>query len=69
MYSRLLLNWLRDKPFLSEMPLALMTAEMQACEVADFESVRARNMIAKPFVPIQLAHQLRTLRENGIVRR
>lgn len=57
------LGALREQPLLSDVPVAFMTARVQAAEVAHFKSLGARDVIAKPFDPMTLAQQVRAIWE------
>lgn len=48
-------------------PVAFMTAKVQPAEVAHYLSLGARDVIIKPFDPMQLASQIRAIwsRSNG----
>lgn len=56
-----LLAQLRSLPALSAVPVAFMTAKVQPAEVAHFKSLGARAVIAKPFDPMTLADQVRSI--------
>ena len=58
------LRMLRDKPSLAEVPVAFMTAKVQPSEIAEFKSLGARDVIPKPFDPMQLADQVRSIWEG-----
>ena len=47
-------------------PVIFMTARVQAGEVALYKSLGAIGVIAKPFDPMQLAQQVRSLWENRV---
>jgi CheY-like chemotaxis protein len=55
------LEALRQKPSLVDTPVAFMTAKVQPSEVAHYKSLGAREVIAKPFDPMTLASQVRTI--------
>ncbi len=44
-------------------PVIFMTAKVQAAEVTYYKSIGASGVIAKPFDPMQLAQQVRTMFE------
>ena len=50
---------LRALPSLAEVPIAFMTAKVQPAEIEYFKSLGARDVIAKPFDPMNLATQVR----------
>ena len=52
---------LRKLPHLATTPVIFMTAKVQAAEVAHYRTLGALGVIAKPFDPMELAQQLRTL--------
>lgn len=52
---------LRASPQLRDVPVAFMTAKVQAHEIEHFKSLGAVGVIAKPFDPMTLAQQVRTL--------
>ncbi len=52
---------LRQMPAVAAIPVAFMTAKVQANEVAHFKSLGAIDVIPKPFDPMQLANQVRQL--------
>lgn len=58
------LKALRELPALANVPVAFMTAKVQAAEVAHFKSLGARDVIPKPFDPMLLASQLRAIWER-----
>ncbi|WP_339845852.1 response regulator [uncultured Halopseudomonas sp.] len=62
------LKALRDQPQLSHVPIAFMTAKVQAHEVEHFKSLGAVGVIAKPFDPMTLAQQVRTLWRSAVER-
>lgn len=55
------LKALREHPQLQHVPVAFMTAKVQAHEIEHFKSLGAVGVIAKPFDPMTLAQQVRTL--------
>lgn len=55
---------LRALPQLAEVPVAFMTAKVQPAEVAHYKSLGALDVIAKPFDPMNLANQVRTIWEG-----
>jgi len=57
------LKALRELPPLAELPVVFMTAKVQPAEVAYYKSLGARDVIAKPFDPMTLASQVRTIWE------
>lgn len=52
---------LRESPRLRHVPVAFMTAKVQAHEIEHFKSLGAVGVIAKPFDPMTLAQQVRAL--------
>ena len=58
------LNGLREQPALSQVPVAFMTAKVQAAEVSHYKSLGALDVIAKPFDPMTLADRVRTIWES-----
>jgi len=54
---------LREQPALAAVPVAFMTAKVQPSEVEHYRSLGARDVIAKPFDPMTLAEQVRTVWE------
>lgn len=54
---------LREQPALATVPVAFMTAKVQPSEVEHYRSLGARDVIAKPFDPMTLAEQVRTVWE------
>lgn len=58
------LKALRAVPGLANVPVAFMTAKVQPTEVAQYISLGARAVIAKPFDPMTLADQVRAIWES-----
>jgi CheY-like chemotaxis protein len=58
-----LLRRMRDDPALDQIPVIFMTAKASAEEVARFRELSAIGVIAKPFDPMTLGGQVRTLWE------
>lgn len=58
------LSALRGMPELAAVPVAFMTAKVQPEEVAKFIAMGAVDVIAKPFDPMTLSHQVRVLWER-----
>ncbi len=52
---------LRQLPELEKVPVAFMTAKVQPQEVEHYRSLGAVDVIAKPFDPMQLSSQVRSL--------
>ena len=52
---------LRKLPATAAVPVIFMTAKVQAAEVTYYKSIGAIGVIAKPFDPMLLAEQVRTL--------
>ncbi|MBB1521461.1 response regulator [Aquipseudomonas guryensis] len=46
---------------ISQIPVAFMTAKVQPNEIEHYRSLGAREVIIKPFDPMQLATQIRTI--------
>lgn len=44
-----------------QVPVVFMTAKVQPAEIAHYRSLGARDVILKPFDPMQLAEQVRTI--------
>lgn len=59
------LTALRKLPSLEKVPVAFMTAKVQPHEVDQLIALGAENVIAKPFDPMTLANQIRTLWEQA----
>jgi len=55
---------LRKLPALATIPIAFMTAKVQPQEVAHYKSLGARDVIPKPFDPMNLAKQVRAIWES-----
>lgn len=55
------LKALRAQPHLTETPAIFMTAKVQPGEVAQYKALGALGVIAKPFDPMTLAEQIKTL--------
>ena len=55
------LERLRAVVDLEQIPVAFMTANVQPNEIAHYLSLGARDVIIKPFDPMQLAQQVRTI--------
>jgi len=58
------LKALRDQPALASVPVAFMTAKVQPSEIAYYKTLGALAVIAKPFDPMTLAAQVRTIWER-----
>jgi two-component system OmpR family response regulator len=52
---------IREMPELASIPVAFMTAKVQPHEVAHYKSLGALAVIAKPFDPMTLADQVRSI--------
>ena len=52
---------LRELIDITQTPVAFMTAKVQPNEIAHYLSLGARDVIIKPFDPMQLAQQVRTI--------
>ena len=57
------LKALRELPPLAEVPMAFITAKVQSSELEYLMSLGARGVLAKPFDPMTLASQVRTIWE------
>lgn len=55
---------MRELPELMHVPVAFMTAKVQAAEVAEYKALGAKGVIPKPFDPMTLAAQVRALWEE-----
>jgi len=55
---------LRNQPSLATVPVVFMTAKVQPAEIAHYKSLGARDVIAKPFDPMTLATQVKTIWET-----
>ena len=55
---------LRDLPETADTPVIFMTAKTQAHEIQHFKDLGALDVITKPFDPITLADQIRTILER-----
>ena len=55
------LERLRELVDIGEVPVVFMTAKVQPGEVAQYRSLGARDVIIKPFDPMQLAAQVRQI--------
>ena len=64
MDGRATLQALRERPGYADVPVAFMTAKVQPSEVRQFISLGARDVIAKPFDPMTLSDQVRTIWER-----
>ncbi len=58
------LQKLRELPHLVTTPVIFMTAKVQSEEVAQYKSMGAIGVISKPFDPMTLAEQIRSLVEQ-----
>lgn len=52
---------LRDNPTLADTPVIFMTAKVQSDEVALYKKLGATDVIPKPFDPMTLADQIRSI--------
>lgn len=59
------LKALRELPAVATVPVAFMTAKVQPQEVARYIQLGAVGVIAKPFDPMNLAHEVRRLWETS----
>jgi len=57
------LSRLRELPQLADTPAIFMTAKVQASEVGQYMAMGALGVISKPFDPMTLADEIRTLLE------
>ena len=55
------LQALRERPALATIPVIFMTAKVQARELAHYRSLGAMDVIAKPFDPMTLSDQIRSI--------
>ncbi|NHH99196.1 response regulator [Oceanimonas sp. MB9] len=55
------LTALRRQPALEKIPVAFMTAKIQPREIAAYKAMGAVEVIAKPFDPMTLSEQIRTI--------
>jgi two-component system, OmpR family, response regulator len=55
------LEALRAQPATARTPVIFMTAKVQAAEIAHYKSAGALDVISKPFNPMSLAAQIRTI--------
>lgn len=58
------LKALRTQAALATVPVAFMTAKVQPAEIAHYKSIGALDVIAKPFDPMTLSDQVRTIWER-----
>ena len=58
------LRGLREMPSLADVPVAFMTAKVQAAEVAQYKGLGALDVIPKPFDQMLLADQVRAIWES-----
>lgn len=58
------LKTLREQPALANIPVAFMTAKVQPNEIEQYKALGARNVIPKPFDPMQLASQVKAIWES-----
>lgn len=52
---------IREIPELSETPVILMTAKVQASDLEQFSAIGVSGVIAKPFDPMSLAEQVKDI--------
>ena len=55
------LTAMRELPELGNIPVIFMTAKVQADEIAELKSLGALDVIAKPFDPMALADQIKSI--------
>jgi CheY-like chemotaxis protein len=55
------LEALRAHPVTADTPVIFMTAKVQAAEIAHYKSLGALDVIPKPFDPMALAEQIRSI--------
>lgn len=60
------LRAIRERPGLRDIPVAFLTAKAQAHEIEHFKSLGAVGVLAKPFDPMTLAQQVRTLWQQAV---
>jgi len=58
------LQRLRELPHLADTPAIFMTAKVQPVELVQYQAMGAVGVISKPFDPMTLAGQIRTLLES-----
>ena len=56
-----LLERIRERPELAKLPVIFVTARAQRSELQNFRTLDAAGVIAKPFDPMTLASQVRTI--------
>ena len=52
---------IKELPELADTPVIFMTAKVQPTEVAEYKNMGAIDVIAKPFDPMTLAEQIKTI--------
>lgn len=57
---------LRRQPAVSHTPVAFMTAKIQPQEIATYKEMGATDVIAKPFDPMTLPEQIRTIWRKAV---
>jgi CheY-like chemotaxis protein len=57
---------LRQQPEMDTIPVIFMTARVQPAEIARFTNLGALDVIAKPFDPLALAGQVRSIWERHV---
>lgn len=55
---------LREMPALIDIPAIFMTAKVQTSEVDEYKKIGALGVIAKPFDPMTLADQIKTIYQS-----
>ncbi|WMC10591.1 response regulator [Oceanimonas pelagia] len=60
------LSALRRLPAVSDTPVAFMTAKIQPREIAAYREMGAADVIAKPFDPMTLPEQIRTIWQKAM---
>ena len=55
------LKAIKEMPEMADTPAIFMTAKVQPAEVAEYKALGAIDVIAKPFDPMTLAEQIKTI--------
>jgi CheY-like chemotaxis protein len=55
---------MRSRPELDQIPVVFITAKVQPTEVTHYKSLGALDVLAKPFDPMKLAAQVRSIWSN-----
>ncbi|WP_269619651.1 response regulator [Zhongshania sp. BJYM1] len=59
-----LLKRIKEMPEFADIPIVFMTAKAQADEVEKLKKMGAENVITKPFNPMTLGNEIRTIWQN-----